>query len=118
MMAASWGFVTHDSYAASANDAPYGGKVVRLAQILGSLHYLRNLCGDDDTQWRDHMDNILTSENPSEYERMRLIRAFNQGYEAFAENYTTCTQSAHNAIGRYMKEGEALSKDLVSRYGN
>ncbi len=118
MLAAPYGLAIHDSQAASANDAPYGGKIVRLAQILGSLHYLRNLCGETGTQWRDQMDKILDSEKPNEQERTRLVQAFNQGYESFAENYTECTPSAHTAISRYMIEGETISKDLVSRYGN
>jgi predicted secreted protein len=29
-----------------------------------------------------------------------------------------CTASATEAIDRYMKEGEALSRDIAARYGN
>jgi predicted secreted protein len=29
-----------------------------------------------------------------------------------------CTASATEAISRYMKEGEALSRDIATRYGN
>jgi len=92
--------------------------MLRLAEILGSLHYLRNLCGEAGSEWRDRMDAIVTAEKPSEAERVRLISSFNQGYRVFSDNYTRCTPSALAAIDRYMKEGEALSSEIVSRYGN
>jgi hypothetical protein len=40
-----------------------------------------------------------------------------QLYSAFAANYTNCTESAIEAIDRYMREGEALTRDIVARYG-
>jgi uncharacterized protein (TIGR02301 family) len=103
---------------ASAQDAPYEGKMLRLAEILGSLHYLRNLCGEAGSEWRDRMDAIVTAEKPSEAERVRLISSFNHGYRVFSDNYTRCTPSALAAIDRYMKEGEDLSNEIISRYGN
>ena len=103
---------------ALAQDAPYGGKMLRLAEILGSLHYLRNLCGETGSEWRDRMDAIIAAEKPAEGERGRLVSSFNHGYRAFSDNYTRCTPSALAAIDRYMKEGETLSNEIISRYGN
>lgn len=103
---------------AHAQDAPYEGKMLRLAEVLGSLHYLRNLCGETSSQWRDRMDAIIAAEKPDESERVRIVSGFNRGYRAFSDNYSRCTDSALAAIDRYMKEGEALSGDIVSRYGN
>ncbi len=103
---------------AFAQDAPYEGKMLRLAEILGSLHYLRNLCGEAGSEWRDQMNAIVSAEKPSEAERVRLISSFNHGYRVFSDNYTRCTPSALAAIDRYMKEGENLSSEIISRYGN
>ncbi|MBV2142704.1 TIGR02301 family protein [Falsochrobactrum sp. TDYN1] len=106
------------SPALSAQDAPYEGKLLRVAEILGSLHYLRNLCGETGSEWRDRMDAIIAAENPPEAERMRLISSFNYGYRVFSDNYVRCTPSALAAIDRYTKEGESLSNEIISRYGN
>ncbi len=103
---------------AVAQDAPYEGKLARLAEILGSLHYLRNLCGETGSEWRARMDALIAAEKPSEAERTRLVSSFNRGYRGFADNYRRCTPSALAAIDRYMKEGEGLSSDIISRYGN
>ncbi|GAA2862984.1 TIGR02301 family protein [Aminobacter niigataensis] len=103
---------------ARAVEAPFEPGLLRLAEVLGSLHFLRNLCGEKGTQWRGEMEKLLQAENPSPDRRARFIASFNRGYRSFDGTYTACTPSATEAIGRYMKEGEALSRDIASRYGN
>ncbi|AWC24761.1 hypothetical protein CO731_04252 [Aminobacter sp. MSH1] len=103
---------------ARAVEAPFEPGLLRLAEVLGSLHFLRNLCGEKGTQWRGEMEKLLQAENPSPERRARFIASFNRGYRSFDGTYTACTPSATEAIGRYMKEGEALSRDIASRYGN
>ncbi|MBD0415825.1 TIGR02301 family protein [Oryzicola mucosus] len=103
---------------AQAAEAPFDAGLARLAEVLGSLHFLRNLCGEKGTEWRDEMEKLLVSENPSPEQRTRLVAGFNRGYRSFDASYTSCTPSATVAIDRYMKEGEALSRDIASRYGN
>ena len=107
-----------NSPALSASQAPYEGKMLRLAEVLGSLHYLHNLCGEASDEWRSRMDALIAAEKPAEQDRLRLVSNFNHGYRTFSNNYTRCTPSALAAIDRYMKEGENLSSDLLSRYGN
>lgn len=102
----------------SAQNTLYEGKMLRLAEVLGSLHYLRNLCGETSDEWRERMDAMIAAEKPAESERVQMISSFNHGYRAFSENYGRCTPSALAAIDRYMKEGESLSNELISRYGN
>ena len=101
-----------------AAEAPFEPKLMRLAEILGSLHYLRNLCGETGSQWREEMESLLASENPEPALRARYVASFNSGYRSFDGVYASCTASAHLAIDRYMKEGEALSRDIAARYGN
>jgi uncharacterized protein (TIGR02301 family) len=103
---------------AAAVDAPYEAGLMRMAEVMGSLHFLRNLCGDKGSQWRQTMERLLAAENPEPERRARFIASFNRGYRSFGGTYTQCTASATEAISRYMKEGETLSRDIASRYGN
>ena len=104
--------------AVHAAEAPYEKQLVRLAELFGSLHYLRNLCGETGNTWREHMETLLVTEEPDPERRSRLVASFNHGYRSFGSVYTTCTASAVEAIERYMLEGETLTRDLVSRFGN
>lgn len=104
--------------AARASESPFEGQLVRLAEILGSLHYLRNLCGEEGQDWRRQMEALLAAENPDETRRTRFVASFNRGYRSFETNYAHCTPSAIAAIDRYMREGEALTRDTAARYGN
>jgi uncharacterized protein (TIGR02301 family) len=103
---------------ALAAEAPFEPGLMRLAEVLGSLHFLRNLCGEKSGQWRAEMEKLIESENPSPERRARFVASFNRGYRSFGDTYTQCTASATEAISRYMKEGETLSRDIASRYGN
>lgn len=103
---------------AQAVEAPFEPGLIRLAEILGSLHFLRNLCGEKGDQWRVEMEKLLETENPDPDRRARFVAAFNRGYRSFDTSYSRCTASATEAINRYMKEGESLSRDIASRYGN
>lgn len=98
--------------------APYDDKLLRLSEILGSVHYLRTLCGaKEDNKWRDTMSAILAAEQPGPNRRARLIAHFNRGYRTFSGSYSTCTASALLASERYMEEGATLSKQITQRYG-
>ncbi len=102
----------------AAADQPFDAGLMRLAEILGSLHFLRNLCGEQGDQWRELMDRLLSAEKPEEERRARFVANFNRGYRSFEGTYTTCTASATEAIGRYTVEGESLARELAARYGN
>ena len=106
------------AHPAPAAEAPFEPGLMRLAEVLGSLHFLRTLCGESGDQWRVQMEKLLESENPDPERRARFIASFNRGYRSFSATYTHCTASATEAIGRYMKEGETLTRDIASRYGN
>jgi uncharacterized protein (TIGR02301 family) len=103
---------------AAAIDAPYEAGLMRIAEVMGSLHFLRNLCGEKGNQWRQTMERLLAAENPEPQRRARFIASFNRGYRSFESTYTKCTASATQAINRYTVEGENLARDLAARYGN
>lgn len=103
---------------AAAVDAPYEAGLMRIAEVMGSLHFLRNLCGDKGDRWRQAMERLLAAENPDAERKARFIASFNRGYRSFEGTYTQCTSSATEAISRYTVEGENLARDLASRFGN
>src|ERR1700744_4652820 len=99
--------------------APFDGDLQRLAEILGSLHYLRGICGSNDgAKWRNQMQALLDAETPSGDRRTRMIAGFNRGYNGFQQTYRTCTPAATVAIRRYVEEGARISRDLTARYAN
>ena len=101
------------------SNAPFMKPLGRLATILGSMHFLRGLCGDADAEvWRAKMDDILTAQAPNEADRRILVASFNQGYRAFASTYRKCTPAATVAMERYRQEGANLSREISARYGN
>ena len=45
--------------------APFDGSLQRLAEILGALHYLRNICGANEGQkWRNEMQVARSTPRP------------------------------------------------------
>lgn len=76
--------------AAAADTKPYDDKLMRLSEILGAVHYLRELCGANEGQlWRERMQELVTAEGSSALRRVRLTTSFNQGYQSFSRTYKT-----------------------------
>ena len=99
--------------------APFDGDLQRLAEILGTLHYLRGICGNNEgLKWRNEMQALIDAETPSGDRRARMIAAFNRGYNGFQQTYRTCTPAASVAVRRYIDEGVKISRDLTARYAN
>ena len=99
--------------------APFDGDMQRLAEILGTLHYLRGICGTNEgPKWRNEMQALIDAETPSGDRRTRMIAGFNRGYNGFQQTYRTCTPAASTAIRRYIEEGSKISRDLTARYAN
>jgi uncharacterized protein (TIGR02301 family) len=99
---------------------PYEARLMRLAEIIGSIQYLRNLCNPDgETGWRESMQALLDSETAGEAgRRAQLTAGYNRGFRAFASVYTVCTASALVAEERYRHEAATLIAEIVARYGN
>ncbi|WP_420410027.1 TIGR02301 family protein [Hoeflea sp.] len=99
---------------------PYEERLLRLAEILGSVQYLRNLCnGEGETKWRETMQALLDSETENDARRRETLTAgYNRGFRAFASVYTSCTDAARLAETRYRREGATLVSEIVARFGN
>jgi uncharacterized protein (TIGR02301 family) len=96
------------------DDRPYDNKLMRLAEILGAVHYLRELCGAQEGQvWRDQMKEILRNEGTTAVRRAKLVNAFNDGYRGYRRTYRTCTQSATLATTRFSSEGATIAASLA-----
>ncbi|MGB6427980.1 MAG: TIGR02301 family protein [Methyloceanibacter sp.] len=96
------------------DDRPYDPKLLRLAEILGAVHYLRELCGAQEGQlWRDQMTNIVKYEGSTAVRRAKLVNSFNDGYRGYRRTYRTCNSSATVAITRFSTEGAQITSTLA-----
>lgn len=99
---------------ADSDAKPYDDRLMRLSEILGAVHYLRELCGANEGQyWRDRMRELMDAEGSTALRKAKLTRAFNQGYRSYSRTYNTCSRSAQTAITRFLSEGSGLSEGLL-----
>lgn len=104
----------HAPLAQSTDTKPYDEKLLRLSEILGAVHYLRELCGANEGQaWRDRMQELLNAEGSSALRRAKFTRSFNQGYQNYSRTYKTCTSTAQTAISKFLTEGEQIADNLI-----
>lgn len=101
--------------AAPGDEKPYDERLMRLAEIIGAVHYLRELCGaGEGAFWRDRMRELIDAEGTTAIRRARLTRSFNQGYRSYSRTYNVCSSSAELAIKRFVSEGADISGKLLS----
>ena len=99
--------------------APFDGGLLRLAEILGALHYLRGICGaNEGLKWRNEVQALIDAEVPSGERRTRMIASFNRGYRGFQQTYRSCTPAADLVIRRYLEEGSKIAREMTARYAN
>jgi uncharacterized protein (TIGR02301 family) len=96
------------------DDRPYDAKLLRLAEILGAVHYLRELCGAGEGQtWRVQMEEIVKYEGTTAVRRAKLVNSFNDGYRGYRRTYRSCTESASLANARFTQEGAEIAAVLA-----
>ena len=97
---------------------PYEPQLLRLAELMGALAYLRELCGAHDADaYRAKMANLLEAEAKSEQRKEGLAGAYNRGFGEYGLFYRSCTPAAREIIGRYLDEAAKISADVANRYG-
>ena len=102
----------------SAPLPPYEPQLLRLAQLMGALAYLRDLCGQGDSaEFRAKMAALLDAEGLDEQRRDLLAGAYNKGFHDYATTYRVCTPAADEVVARYLTETARLAADVASRYG-
>ena len=103
--------------AASPDDRPYDPQLLRLAEVLGALTTMRQLCGAPDAdQWRRRMQALLDAEGNPPARKDRLAGAFNRGLRGYGLTYRTCTSNARLVIRRFLDESSRLARDIGNRY--
>lgn len=97
---------------------PYEPQLLRLAEIMGALAYLRDLCGARDADaYRAKMASLLEVEAKSETRKETLAGAYNRGFRGYELSYRACTPAAEEVIARFLDETAKISTDLANRYG-
>jgi uncharacterized protein (TIGR02301 family) len=97
---------------------PYQAKVERLAELVGTLTYLRDLCvPGDGAVWRGKMQDLLTAEGSTPARRERLAGAFNRGFDSYRLTYRKCTPTAETIILRALAEGSKIAREVSTRFG-
>lgn len=100
--------------AGEAEAKPYDQQVFQLAELLGSIHYLRELCGAEEGQtWRNQMRELVGAEGTTALRRARLVESFNKGYRGYSRTYRTCTKPALLAIDRFLEQGASITDGLI-----
>ncbi|MEH3116097.1 MAG: TIGR02301 family protein [Methylorubrum populi] len=98
--------------------APYDRDLMRLAEIVGALAFLRHLCtAPDAAEWPARMKAILDTEGLTQNRRDRLAGAYNRGFRGYSLTYRVCTPAAGEAARRFLAEGERLSHAIAGRFG-
>ena len=102
---------------AAPENRPYDAGLLRLSEILGSVHYLRALCGiNDGTVWREKMEQLITTEGVTVKRKLKLTKSFNKGYKSFQRTYRRCTPTAKTAINLFLEEGMEISERLINKH--
>ena len=101
--------------ASPASDSrPYDTKLLRLAELIGSIHYLSVLCAKGpEAAWRDRMMALLDAEGTSAVRGAMLTHRFNRGYRNYSRNYRDCTPTAETTVTRFFSEAAELTEDLL-----
>lgn len=104
-------------YGQAEKTPPYEGRLLRLSEIVGSLHFLTLLCRAEEGQlWHHKMNDILKVEAKTPLRRAKLIERFNSGFDSFQATYRKCTPSAKTALERYVLEAEVIVRNLTTDF--
>jgi uncharacterized protein (TIGR02301 family) len=97
---------------------PYEPQLLRLAELMGALAYLRDLCGAHDADaFRAKMASLLEVEARSQTRKESLAGAYNNGFRGYELSYRVCTPAAREIIARFLDEAAKISTDVANRYG-
>lgn len=101
--------------APEAPPPPYEPQLLRLAEILGALAYLDDLCGSSEG-WRGRMQEVLEAEARTQDRKERLAGAFNKSFHDYENVYRACSPNAKIVIGRFLNEGGRIAREVASRF--
>jgi uncharacterized protein (TIGR02301 family) len=96
---------------------PYEAQLLRLAELIGALAYLRDLCGDNDgASFRGKFADLVGAEGTTDARKESLAGAFNRGFRDYELTYRACTPTARAIVARFLDEAGRIAKDVANRY--
>ena len=109
---------TEQAPPASAEPPPYEPQLLRMAEVIGTLSYLRDLCGEGDgATFRAKFASLLETEGNTPSRRETLAGAFNRGLRDYELTYRTCTPAAREIIAHFLDEAARIARDVANQYG-
>lgn len=105
------------AFAQAQKIPPYENRLLRLSEIMGSLHFLTLLCRPNEGAiWHVKMNEILTVEAKTQLRKAKLTERFNAGFGGFQATYRKCTPSAETAMARYIAEAQVIVRNLTTDF--
>jgi uncharacterized protein (TIGR02301 family) len=102
-------------HSGTAVNAALPERAVQLAEILGAVHHLRDVCGTNEGQlWRNKMIEMLGVLAPSDAERQQLVKNFNDSYYRYKNAYPACSATAARQSDKLMQDGQRLAEELAA----
>jgi uncharacterized protein (TIGR02301 family) len=96
---------------------PYEAQLLRLAEIIGALTYLRDLCSDGDgAAFRAKFADLVGAEGTTDARKESLAGAFNRGFRDYELTYRACTPTAREIVARFLDEASRIAKDVANRF--
>lgn len=87
--------------------------ILKLAEILGRSHALRQVCrGEEDGFWYDRMQKLIAVESPDDGFRRRLVEKFNEGFGAQKTETPACPADADSRWRDLSAQGAQASRAL------
>ncbi len=97
---------------------PYERQLLRLAEILGALSWLSDICASGESaQWQQRMGALMEAEGATDARRDRLAGAYNRGFRGYEAVHRSCTPNAELIMGRFLEEGARIARDVANQYG-
>ncbi len=97
--------------------AAYEPELLRLAEVLGTLSYMTNLCEQRGSEsWQARMNQLIDAEGTTVFRRERLAGAYNRGYIGHQSAHRICSDASRLVIERLIQQGQKLTRELSTRY--
>jgi len=105
--------------AATHSEAPpYEADLLRLAELMGALAYLRDLCHEGDgAGFRERIGQLIASDPRPQEAKDLLAGAFNRGFDGYRLTYRDCTSNARSTMADYLDETQKIAREVAAKYG-
>jgi|TARA_R110000824_G_scaffold118960_19_gene272711 uncharacterized protein (TIGR02301 family) len=98
---------------ARAEAADLNKGLMRLAEIFGSVHHLRDVCGaNDGPLWRNKMIDMMNAAALPSKDRQTMISRFNDAYYDARTRYPYCSSNAAKRANGLFDEAHRLAARL------